>query len=193
MTAESLAAVVCLASGIFGRPAWDESSCLERAVLVQEVAGRHGLDPLLLVAIDVHECELRDFDGAPIYKKVRGRRTLVGFDACPMGVRVMGASERRSLDASSLHEMASRRLARWKRWCGRGHPGKLYRGDELPAGHHYVAHYNQGNPNYSPQVLAIRDALAGRAVRPEHAPLLTPRTQEIIRRHQRLIEERRRS
>ena len=38
----ALASVICLASGIFGRPAWEEPRCLERAELVLDVAVRDG-------------------------------------------------------------------------------------------------------------------------------------------------------
>lgn len=156
MTVPALASVICLASGIFGRPAWTEEKCLARAEIVVDVARRHGLDPLLLLAIDVVECDLNDRD-ARIYKKVGGKKRLVGHDACPMGVRIMGPENRSQHDDASLHELAAKKLARWRKWCRAGHPGGKYRGTRAP--HHFVAHYNEGNPIYADQVLAVRDAL----------------------------------
>lgn len=185
MTVEALAQVMCLVSGIFGRPAWDEPKCLERAGHVLEAARRHAVDPLLMVALEVQECDMRDSD-APIYKVVGGRRRLAGYDACPMGVRIMGVSQRQRHDAASLYELAAARLERWRKWCRRGHPGGRYPG-HLPAGHHHVAHYNQGNPRYADQVLAIKDALEGGIARPGRAGDLTPRTREIVKRIHRAI------
>jgi hypothetical protein len=190
MTVEALSAVLCLASGVFGRPAWDLDKCDERAAVVLAAAARHGVDPLLMVALDVHECDLRDRD-APVYKKVGGRQRLVGYDACPMGVRIMGVDRRGSYDVADLYELAAVRLERWRDWCGRGHPGGRYRA-RLPVRHHYVAHYNQGNPTYSNQILAIRDALKGRFGEAESRSDLTSRTDEIVRRYQ-LMYKRRKS
>ena len=192
MTVEALAAVLCLASGIFGRPAWDADKCADRAAVVAAAAARHGVDPLLMVALDVHECELRDVD-APVYKTVGGREELVGYDACPMGVRVMGVERRRSYDVPALYELAAARLEHWRDWCGRGHPGGRARLGHLPRHHHHVAHYNQGNPTYANQVLAIRDALGGRLRRAEKMQHLTPRTEEMLRRIRRAQERRDRS
>jgi hypothetical protein len=96
-----------------------------------------------------------------------------------MGVRVIGVERRARLGPADLYEMAAARLARWKRWCERGHPGKRYPG-HLPRGHHYSAHFNQGNPTYSYQVLAVRAALERRPIR--NVLLLTPRALEHVRR-----------
>lgn len=187
MTAPALAAVLCLASSIYGRPAWDEAKCAERAGMILAAAGRHRVDPLLMVAIDMQECDQRDED-APIYKMVRGKNTLVGYDACPMGVRIMGVARRAALGPAELYEIAAARLARWRRWCRAGHPGGRYPG-HLHAGHHYSAHYNQGNPSYSHQVLARREVLAGKKVGLDDVDL-TPRTRETLRRLQLAIERR---
>jgi hypothetical protein len=189
VTAEALSAVLCLASGIFGRPAWDLAKCAERAAVVLAAAARHGVDPLLMVALDVHECELREKD-VPVYKVIGEREVLAGYDACPMGVRVMGVDRRALYDDVALYELAASRLEHWKRWCGRGHPGGRYRA-HLPARHHYVAHYNQGNPTYSNQVLAVLDALRGRFVQAEARPDLTSRTADIVRRYQKIYRRRR--
>lgn len=190
MTVPALASAICLASGVFGRPAMPEARCHERAEMISEAAARHGVDPLLMVALDVHECELREDVDAPIYKKVRGRRVVVGYDACPMGVRIRGVAKRAEHDASSLYDLAASRMAVWKKWCSRGHPGKRWRG-QLRDGHHYVGHYNQGNPTYFLQVLAIRGALAGR--RPASEVGLTPRTLVIVSRCLRALDKRSRT
>jgi hypothetical protein len=189
MTVEALAAVMCLASGVFGRPPLAETRCLERALMISSSAARHGVDPLLMVALDVHECELREDVDAPFRKRRRGK-IVEGRDACPMGVRVVGRDA--EYDAAALYELAASRMAVWKKWCSRGHPGKHYRG-QLPAGHHYVAHYNQGNPAYSAQVLAIRDVLADRATRAGRGAALTTRTTVIVRRYARAADGRSRS
>lgn len=177
MTASALAQVLCLVSGIFGRPAWDEAKCAERAEMIGASSRRHGIDPVLMVAHEAWECDMLDRD-APVYRVVSGRKKLVGYDACPMGVRVIGVERRARLGPAELYEMAAARLARWKRWCERGHPGKRYPG-HLPAGHHYSAHFNQGNPTYSYQVLAVRDALLRRTPSPR---FLTERALEHVRR-----------
>jgi hypothetical protein len=108
---------------------------------------------------------------------------LAGHDACPMGVRIMGVKKRLDYDVPALYELAATRMEGWQKWCGRGHPGGKYPG-HLPARHHYVAHYNQGNPAYAPQVLALRRTFLGKEVLAGEA--LTPRTLEIIRRYRRI-------
>lgn len=192
VTVEALAAVICLASGLFGRPALPEARCLERATMIAASAARHGVDPLLMVALDTHECELRENVDVPVYKVRRGRRKLVGYDACPMGVRVIGLDKWQKHSAETLYELAATRMERWKRWCERGHPGRHYRG-QLPADHHYVGHYNQGNPAYYAQVLTIRDVFRGRAPQAKYEPVLTDRTLEIVRRCARALDRRSRS
>jgi hypothetical protein len=168
VTLAELAAVVCLASGIFGRPAWDAQQCEQRAALVLATAERHSVDPVVMVAVDVLECELRDDVDAPFYKVVRGRRRLAGYDACPMGVRVRGVARRRALSAADIYDEAASRLAWWRSWCQAGHPGRGREPSRSYLGrgrHSYVAHYNWGNPDYAAQVLAVAAALRGRQVR----------------------------
>jgi hypothetical protein len=177
VTVSLLAQILCLASGIFGRPAWDGDKCAERAMMIQTAAAAHSLDPLLMVAIDVQECDLRDRDN-PVYRVVRGRRQLVGYDACPMGVRILGAGERAGYDAAALYELAATRLERWRDWHARARH----------RGHPFVAHYNPGNPEYAAQVLAFWAALGGRPVK--RGGNLTERTVEILRRLGRVLQGR---
>ncbi len=165
MTLAVLARMMCLASGIFGRPAWNDVKCEEHAGYVMDAANRHGIDPVLMVAIDIVECDMRDKDG-PVYKAGR----LVGYDACPMGVRIIGVERRQEYEAADLYELAASRMERWMRWCRRSHEGK----------HHFVKHYNEGEPVYSAQVLAVVATLKLRNVR--HRDLLKSRTVEIVKR-----------
>lgn len=161
MTVHELARVMCLVSGIFGRPAWDQAKCEERARHVDEAASRYSVDRLLVVAVDVYECDMRDRD-APIYEETRRGRKLVGYDACPMGVRVRDLAERRRLSPRDLYDRGAALLSRRRRG-GLG-----------------LAGYNPGNPAYVYQVLAIRAAIVG--TRPRWLDALTPRTAEIVRR-----------
>lgn len=176
MTAQALSLAICLASGAFGRQ-WSQELCDERAGQVLASAARHDVDPLLMLALEVYECDMREDVDAKVYKVVRGKRKLAGYDACPMGVRIMDVGRRRALGPADLYEVAASRLGRWRRWCRRGHPGG---GNTLHHPHHHVAHYNQGNPAYSFQVLAVMAAVGGRP--PRDVVLLTPRTLEIVRR-----------
>ncbi len=177
MTTEALAHLLCLASGIFGRPAWSEAKCSERAEMIESAAVRHSVDPILMVALDVWECDLQDRDN-PVYEVVRGKKRLVGYDACPMGVRILDVGERSRHGAASLYELAASKLARWSRWHSRSRH----------SGHHFVAHYNPGNPVYADQVLAIGAMLGGRTVK--RGPNLTARTLEILRRLGRVLSRR---
>lgn len=166
MTAAALARLMCLASSIYGRPAWDDAKCAERADLVVEAARRHAVDPLLMLAVDVYECDMQDVD-APIYAGEGKKRRIVGYDACPMGVRVRGVEVRRRLGPRELYDRAAVLLAKAARRHRRGP-------------RHPVAAYNPGNPAYADQVLAIRAALAGRTS--PSSLVITPRTRDIVGR-----------
>lgn len=176
MTLAALSKMICLAWVAYGRAPLSEAECDGRARLVRQAAERHQVDPVLMLSVDVQECDLRDTD-APIYEVVRGRRTVVGYDRCPMGVRVMGTEK--DLGASDLYDLAAQKIKRWERWCRAGHPGGKYRGR---GSHHHLAHYNPGNPVYAHQVLAFAAVLRGRPVSPADAQHLTGRSREIIRR-----------
>lgn len=169
MTVEVLARMICIASGIFGRPAWDVAKCAEHAGYIQAAAERHGVDPVLMVSHNIVECDMREKDN-PVYKEVRRRQVLVGYDACPMGVRIMGVGRRADFGPRELYETAARKLERWKAWCAKKHRGQ---------GHHFTSHYNEGNPAYSDQVLGVRATLLGRSAE-KYA--LCPRVAEIVRR-----------
>ena len=169
MTTFALAKILCLASSIFGRPAWEETQCTERAEMILAAAGQHKVDPVLMVAIDLIECDLREVDN-PYYKVVRGRKRLAGYDACPMGVRIPGRHNRAKYAPSDLYELSAARMERWLAWCSRSHVGQ---------GHHYISHYNQGNPVYAAQVLGVLEALRGHTAKSNE---LTDRTRELIRR-----------
>jgi len=169
VTVEMLARMLCLASGIFGRPAWDGAKCSEHAGYIMEASERHRVDPVLMVSHNIVECDMRERDN-PVYGVVLGRRTIVGYDACPMGVRIIGVGRRAGFGVRDLYEAAARKLERWERWCGRKHRGH---------GHHFVSHYNEGNPDYADQVLGVRAVLLRRSVRKYS---LVPRIEEIVGR-----------
>ena len=140
--------------------------------MVLAAAERHHVDALLLVAVDAYECDLGDRD-APVYKVVRGRKRLVGYDACPMGMRVLDVGRRRRLGPAELYEMAAldlERSTRVFRALGYSPRRALARA---------VARRNSGNPAYGTQVFAIVAALGGRRVEAEGLSL---RTREIVRR-----------
>lgn len=170
MTLAILAKMLCLASGIFGRPAWDDAKCTEHARYVMEASDKHGVDPVLMVAIDIVECDMREVDNP-----VRRGGRVVGYDACPMGVRILGVQRRRQYKTGDLYELAATRMERWKKWCSRAHAGR----------HHYVKHYNEGDPVYAAQVLAVAATLKVRGVR--HREQLTERTRDIVKRLARLF------
>jgi hypothetical protein len=156
LTPVALAQLLCAASGIFGRPAWDVAKCAERADWIVAAAERHDVDPVLLVSIDVVECDLRDRD-APVYREVEGRRRLVGFDACPMGMRILGVERRRLYDPRSLYELAARRLAADRARCRISGRRDCLR--------EAIARRNLGNPQYAAGVYYVWGALAGKRVR----------------------------
>jgi hypothetical protein len=174
MTVEVLAKMLCLASGIFGRPSWDNAKCAEHAGYVMASATRHSIPPVLMVATNILECDMQDRDN-PVYAVVRGRSRLVGYDACPMGVRIMGVAKRGSYGPSDLYEIAAAKMERWQRWCVRKHRGM---------GHHFLFHYNEGNPAYSAQVMGVFAVLRGRQVKKDS---LTDRTLEIVNRLSRVF------
>jgi hypothetical protein len=207
VTAAALAKMLCLASGAFGRPAWDQARCDERAEVILAAAARHSVDPVVMTAIDVIECDLDDRD-APVYEVRRGRRRLVGWDACPMGMRIRGPERRGQLGAADLVELAASDLGRSYALCRAEHrsrsraepagsagsagsatrasrerlgPGSPSRSEcEWRA----VARRNLRSRDYAAQVLAVAGALRGKRL--EGGSLrsrpLTERTAEIVRR-----------
>lgn len=181
MTVEALSLTLCLVSGIFGRPAWDQSKCDERAAQLVEIAKRHGLDPRLLVAVNVQECDMREGINALVTVGEGKHKRVVGVDACPMGVRIMGAEALKPHDPVALYEISAAKMEHWKRWCERGHqrnkPEPLF-----STKHHFIAHYNQGDPNYAHQVLGFFAVLTGRLVKKSDEEKFTERTKEIVRR-----------
>ena len=216
MTVEALSLTICLASGIFGRPAWTPDKCDERAAQIMTIAEKHGIDPLLMVAVNIQECDMREDVNALVTVGTGKHKKIVGIDACPMGVRIMGAESRKPHAPEELYEIAARRMEHWKRWCERGHPGwKLANLGSKTLGsktlgsktlgsktlgsktlgsktlgsktlslekHHFIAHYNQGNPVYASQVLGFLAAIAHRKVGEETSSAFTSRTREIVRR-----------
>jgi hypothetical protein len=182
VTAAALAKMLCLASGIYGRPAWDQPRCEERAELILASSERHFVDPVLMTAIDVVECDLDDRD-APIYEMRRGRKRLVGWDSCPMGMRIRGPERRRQYDDEALIELAASDLGRSYASCRADHRSRSE--CEWRA----VARRNLRSRDYAAQVLAVAGALRGKRL--EGGSLrsrpLAERTAEIVRRLLRLF------
>lgn len=185
MTASALAMLVCTASSIFsGRAAWDEARCLERAEVILGAAERHTVDPVLMLAIDVLECELGDRD-VKIYDESGEERRLVAVDACPMGLRFRHPRRRRHLGAAKIYDLAAHHLAKVAAWCEGGHGGRrLGR-----RGHRPVAHWNWGNPRYEFQVLAVRSVLLESEIGRREKRKLTPRTRVFVERIARLLQK----
>jgi hypothetical protein len=178
VTVSALASLVCAASSIFsGRAAWDEARCLARAEVILEAAERHVVDPVLMLAIDVLECELRDED-VKIYDESDDPKRLVALDACPMGLRFRHPRRRRHLGVAELYDLGAAHLAKVTAWCEGGHGGRrLGR-----RGHHPLAHWNWGNPLYAVQVLAVRSALLEKAIGRRVERRLTSRTRVFVER-----------
>jgi len=184
VTPEALATLVCVASGALSGSAKTEDDCRERAIEIRAAADHHGVDDVLLLAIDVLECSMRDDVDAPAYRTVDGVRRRVGVDACPMGVRIVGRGVREGLSRADLYDRGASLVARWRdqherRKCGL-----------LPRGHHHVAHYNWGNPAYASQVLATVAVLEGRAPRRRHYEASSPRVRGVVCRLARALDVR---
>jgi hypothetical protein len=183
VTAAALAKMLCLASGIYGRPAWDQAKCEERADLILTSSLRHSVDPVIMVAIDVIECDMDDQD-APIYEVQRGRKRLVGWDSCPMGMRLRGPERRRRWDAAALIELAASDLGRSYAAC---------RADRRPRSEcewRAVARRNFRNHDYAAQVMVVAGALRGRKLEGSalRSQKLASRTAEIARRLLRIFQ-----
>jgi len=188
MTVEALSLILCLASGIFGRPAWTPEKCQERAEQISKIAEQNDLDPMWFVAINIQECDMRENVNARFFAPVsiasKGKRKKpmqLGIDACPMGIRIWwpnGKRPEKPLDALALYDLAGRKMARLKRWCD-----KHLKGKGFGPHHHFVSHWNEGNPTYAAQVLAFKLTLMGKP--PKSDEELTSRSKEIVRRLQR--------
>jgi hypothetical protein len=147
--------------------------CRQDAVEISQAASMYQLDPVLLVAINVQECDMRKDVAVPIVAEAGKHKVRLGVDACPMGVRIMGYFDRDIWSPESLYIVSAKRLAHWREWC-LAHKKKH---DPAHVHHHFVAHYNEGNPVYSAQVLAFYATLLGKKAKNE--VLLTERTKEI--------------
>lgn len=174
MTVDALQALLCAAKLVFSHGAsWTETECRERAREIVEAAAQHDQDALLMAAVFIQECDLRDDVARPVFlpadlHRPRRKRRIIGYDYCPMGVRIMGTLDRHRWTRAALFTEAARRMARWERWCKRRHSHT-----------HFIQHYNEGNAAYTESVLAIRRALRSKA---PLATTLEPRTAEIVRR-----------
>jgi len=174
MTLEVLSLTLCLASGIFGRPAWTAEKCDERAAQILKISNENDLDPLMFVAVNIQECDLNEAANARFYAKspTNKKKKPMGVDACPMGIRIWwpsGKPPEKPLTTMELYELAGKKMARWKKWCAKNHKG-----------HHYIGHWNEGNRTYATQVLGFRSALEGKPVKNQDE--LTERSREILKR-----------
>lgn len=157
----NLSALLCSLKIVFAHGDWTAEECDDRAALLEKLGLHYKLDPLLLVAVNIQECDLREGMGL-----AWTRNGLRGVDACPMGVRVRYPAKVPSVDA--LYEKSAQMLARMRARCkARGHK------------HHFLYHYNPGNPLYVAQVMAILSALRGDANLTDVG--LTSRTLKIVR------------
>jgi hypothetical protein len=181
MSLEGLSMVLCLASGIFGRPAWSTEMCEARASQILKISQENDLDPLLLVAVNIHECDMRENVRVRFYSSASGgvKKKTMGVDSCPMGIRSWwqnGKSPKTNLTPVELYELAGKKMARVKKLC----QAKRHK-------HHYISHWNYGNRTYSVQILGIRAALEGKSTILQTQ--LTPRSKEIIKRLLRIQQD----
>jgi hypothetical protein len=146
-----------------------DEACLQTAEGILQAAEAEDIDPKLILAVQMHECDLREGVGAPIWLGTGRAKKQIGVDACPMGVRIIGVFDREKWSPSALYRKAAQKMATWQRWCARNHTG-----------HHFISHYNPGNPVYSAQVLGFLAVLSGKP--PKNEELLTARSKEIISR-----------
>ena len=173
MTIEALALLICSANVTFSHgQKLSDAECKRQAEEIQVAATTHNIDERLMVAENVWECDLRVGIARPIWKAVGKKRVQIGVDYCPMGLRIYGPMNRAKWTEAAIYMEAARRMAKWKSWCDRKHKGA----------HHFIAHYNEGNPVYQFQILAIRRALAGKELRRGEEQFLTDRALEIVRR-----------
>jgi hypothetical protein len=166
----ALSVLLCSIKVVFapGHP-WPVEECDHQAALIMQAAAQAEVKPLLITALYIQECDLRDNVVLPIYRTVGRRKVQIGVDACPLGVRLMGPFDRARWTQDRLFKEAARRLTLFQDSCKRHH-----------CRHDFVTHYNPGNPLYAAQVRTLERALAGRP--PKDGTLLTPRTQETVRR-----------
>jgi len=163
MTVFALSKILYLASSVVGRPAWNATTCDDRAEMIVAAAERHHLDPLLLVAVDVVECDLGSRDA-----KFKENGRVAGIDACPMGVRLRGKIDREDYPPVVLYEIGAKRLDEARKRCR----GRRCRGN-------FVSMYNWGNRDYAAEVLAVASALHRKKVSTSGLP---KRIAEIVRR-----------
>ena len=179
MTIEALTMTICLASSIFGRGQMAQTECKAMAENMTMAAKIADVSPALILAVNIQECDLRERVDAPIWKGEGKKRKMVGVDACPMGVRILGITDSTKLAVERMYTLAGEKMAIMKRWCEKKHKGSH---------HHFISHYNQGNPTYATQVLGFMAVVQGKPVSGENS--LTKRSQEIIRRLLRAFQRR---
>jgi hypothetical protein len=160
MTLETLAQLICLTTAIFGRGSPSPSLCERSSSAILAATSETQIDPLLVVAVNIQECDLREDVVA---------RWSGGVDACPMGLRIRGKFSREEWPIERIYREAVRKMVRDRQRCK----------DLHHRGHHFIKHWNNGNPVYANQVLATYRYLSGKKVSTSG---LVPRTLEILRR-----------
>ncbi len=164
-----LASTLCAIKLVVGQGQWNIDQCQERAQEFMYSARKFNVDPMLLIAISVYECDLYDLRDV-IYHNSQG---IVARDVCPMGLRVKANLEnaRGGLTRQEVINRASLLLVNYKRYHQKHCKGK---------NHTYLQHYNTGfmkfDNDYDNNVLEIYTALrSGKS----NLKIINPRTREI--------------
>lgn len=146
------------------------TDCVERAGEYYIIGIKYDFDPVLLIAIDIYECDLRDDVYAEFLDK---NNKILAIDLCPMGLRVPGKF-RKKLDRLGIIDQATQILDYFRTNT-----------KKCQEAHAYLNHYNSGwkhvKNNYGWQVTAIYHTLLRKELTKYELNKLNSRTKQIIK------------
>lgn len=152
MSVSTLAALLCAIKVLISPGQWDANTCVDHAKEYIEVSNKYSIDPLVLVSINIYECDMEDYRDV-IYSSSKG---IIARDICPTGLRIKKHLYQ-TRGGYSFHEVldkSAKLLASYKQYHNKHCTDK---------NHSYLQHYNTGyknhDNNYDNQVLEIYTAL----------------------------------
>ena len=189
----SLGALICSLHNVIpsGSTTYNKYDCEERAQEYIEAAKTYDLDPLELLAIDIHECNLRTDISLKYFKYKKNKngrvvKQMTSIDLCPMGLRITKLNKNKYiLKRKAIVDRSAKLLAQYKSYHNKQSSNKK-------KSHHYFGHYNWGykiynngkHARYDDKVLNIYKQLKGEKPEPKDTRIIS-----LINRIKRAQEE----
>lgn len=170
MSVSTLAALLCAIKVLISPGQWDANTCVDHAQEYIEVSNKYNIDPLVLVSINIYECDMDDYKDV-VYSNSKG---IYARDICPTGLRIKKHlyQTRGGYTMYEVLDKSAKLLSSYKQYHNKHCSNKS---------HSYLQHYNTGfkahDNNYDNQVLEIYTAL--RSGKSTLSNKVNPRAREI--------------